>query len=34
VGSLECARPRVREIDFATNQIVVRDGKGTTMIYT
>jgi integron integrase len=25
---LECARLRVQDIDFATNQIIVRDGKG------
>ncbi len=25
---LECCRPRVQDIDFATNQIVVRGGKG------
>jgi site-specific recombinase XerD len=25
---LECARLRVQDVDFATNQIVVRDGKG------
>ena len=25
---LECCRPRVKDVDFATNQIVIRDGKG------
>ena len=25
---LECARLRVKDVDFASNQIVVRDGKG------
>ena len=25
---LECARLRVKDVDFATNQIVVRSGKG------
>jgi site-specific recombinase XerD len=25
---LECARLRVKDIDFATNQVVVRCGKG------
>ena len=27
---LECCRPRVKDVDFATNQIVIRDGKGRT----
>src|SRR5947208_1470676 len=25
---LECARLRIKDVDFASNQIVVRDGKG------
>jgi integrase len=25
---LECCRLRVKDVDFATNQIVIRDGKG------
>ena len=25
---LECCRLRIQDVDFATNQIVVRDGKG------
>jgi integrase len=25
---LECARLRVKDVDFAANQLVVRDGKG------
>jgi hypothetical protein len=25
---MECARPRVKDVDFAQDQIVVRDGKG------
>jgi integron integrase len=27
-GQLECARLRVKDVDFATNQILVRGGKG------
>jgi len=25
---LECCRLRIQDVDFATNQIVIRDGKG------
>ena len=28
LGLLECARLRVKDVDFATNQIVIRSGKG------
>lgn len=26
---MECLRLRVKDVDFAANQIAVRDGKGT-----
>jgi len=26
---LECCRPRIKDVDFATNQITIRDGKGS-----
>ncbi len=35
---MECMRLRVKDIDFSSNQVVVRSGKGNkdrlTMIYT